>query len=193
MATAGETLEQRYRRCSLHPALADGLSGATLEGAVRAVDATPYLVDETVTARSIRLGDAALSLDPISSSGVQKAIQSALAGAIVTNTLLRRPAAAAACADLLHGQPVRTAARHAQWAGEHYAAAARSRPHEFWTSRAQRRGDRRQPKRLPPAPIQVVALSPLAELSGVSMPRRGIRGDEAGASPPGARRARRLS
>ena len=40
---------------------------------------------------SIKVGDAALALDPLSSSGVQKAIQSALAGSVVVNTLLQRP------------------------------------------------------------------------------------------------------
>ena len=60
----------------------------------RAIDATPYLARDCVGANAIRLGDAALAIDPISSSGVQKAIQSALSGAIVANTLLRKPDAA---------------------------------------------------------------------------------------------------
>ena len=58
---------------------------------MRAIDATPYLGSDCVAPTRIQLGDAALALDPISSSGVQKAIQGALSGAIVANTLLRRP------------------------------------------------------------------------------------------------------
>lgn len=159
----GESLEQRYRALLASSELAQGLSGATLDGAVRAVDATPCLVDEPVTASSIRLGDAALSLDPISSSGVQKAIQSALAGAVVANTLLRRPSAARDAQAFYADSLARTAARHAQWAGEHYAAAARTRPHAFWTSRAQAV---MSPAAEAPAagPEQVVMLSPLAQL-----------------------------
>lgn len=160
---AGETLEQRYRALIAASPLAEGLACATLDGAVRAVDATPYLANERVTASSIRLGDAALSLDPISSSGVQKAIQSALAGAIVTNTLLRRPAAAGDAQAFYNDSLARTAARHAAWAGQHYAAAARTRHHEFWTSRA---GTSAAPAVEAPAagPDDVVCLSPLAEL-----------------------------
>jgi hypothetical protein len=160
----GETLEQRYRALLANSELAQGLSGATLEGAVRAVDATPYLVDEPVTARSIRLGDAAVSLDPISSSGVQKAIQSALAGAIVVNTLLRRMQDAPHAQSFYTDSLARTAARHAQWAGEHYAAAARTRPDDFWTSRASAVVSPAA-EMVAPGPEQVVTLSPLARVT----------------------------
>jgi len=67
-------------------------SDAKILGRVAVADATPYLDGQCVTARSIKVGDAALALDPLSSSGVQKAIQTSLAGAIVINTLLREPA-----------------------------------------------------------------------------------------------------
>src|SRR5712675_2169144 len=65
------------------------LSAASLNALrVRRVERT---FSGKVAPTRIQLGDAALAIDPISSSGVQKAIQTALSGAIVANTLLRRP------------------------------------------------------------------------------------------------------
>ncbi|WP_421696454.1 flavin-dependent monooxygenase QhpG [Aestuariivirga sp.] len=129
-------LEDRYRRLIESSPLLNGLQGAKAMGKVCATDATPFLVEEPVTPRSIRLGDAALALDPISSSGVQRAVQTALSGAIVANTLLRRRDLVGAAQDFYRNSLSAAAARHAAWAGTHYAAAARSRPDPFWSARA---------------------------------------------------------
>jgi flavin-dependent dehydrogenase len=103
--------------------------------AVRIVDATPHLDELCVSSSSIKLGDAALALDPLSSSGVQKAIQSALSAAIVANTLLRVPERAALAQQFYRDSLAASSARHAAWAAERYAAAARIRPHRFWIDR----------------------------------------------------------
>ncbi len=111
-------------------------SGARLIGRARAADATPYLHDDCVGPRHVRIGDAALALDPLSSSGVQKAIQSALAAAVVANTLLRRPAAGEG-ARRFYAQSLQDASvRHGAWARAHYARAAAHQPRDpFWTAR----------------------------------------------------------
>ncbi len=110
------------------------VSDARRVSPVRGADATPYLDAEPVTGNTIRVGDAGLALDPISSSGVQKAVQTALSGAVVVNTILRRPAAAEAArrfyCDSLEG----ASTRHRSWAAAQYADAGR--PSSFWTSRA---------------------------------------------------------
>ncbi|WP_052594064.1 NAD(P)/FAD-dependent oxidoreductase [Aureispira sp. CCB-QB1] len=54
-------------------------------------DATAYVDSQPISKQYIRVGDAAYSLDPIASQGVQKAIKSAFQGAIVVNTLLSQP------------------------------------------------------------------------------------------------------
>lgn len=162
-SSPGGSIEQRYRSRIASSELAEALAGAEIEGPVRAVDATSYLVDEPVTGCSIRLGDAALSLDPISSSGVQKAIQSAFAGAIVANTILRRPAIAKEAQSFYRDSLARTASRHAEWTGQHYAAAARTRSDEFWTSRAIAATEPAEASQ-PAEAQEVVRLSPLARL-----------------------------
>jgi flavin-dependent dehydrogenase len=160
---AAQPISERYRALIAASPLAEGLSVAELESPVRAIDATPYLADEPVSETMIRLGDAALSLDPLSSSGVQKAIQSALSGAIVANTILQRPSRAAAALSFYQDSLARTAARHAQWTGEHYASAARTRKDPFWTARA-------VPVQEPPmtaspsGPHELLRLSPQARL-----------------------------
>jgi 2-polyprenyl-6-methoxyphenol hydroxylase-like FAD-dependent oxidoreductase len=109
---------------------------ASLVGRVQVVDATPYLDEKCVTEDSIKVGDAALALDPISSSGVQKAIQSALAGSAVVNTLLRRPQAQALARQFYRENLSGASTRHRAWARGHYAQVAASRTARFWRERA---------------------------------------------------------
>ena len=134
-AEPGGSLDDRLRALLDRSALMHEVRGARLLRPARAADATPYVDDECVSAQWIRLGDAALAIDPLSSSGVQKAIQSALAGAITVNTLLRRPddhdAATRFFRDSLHG----ASARHARWAAGHYATAAARMHDRFWSDR----------------------------------------------------------
>ena len=113
--------------------------GAEQIGPARAIDATPYLTRDCVDGNAIRLGDAALAIDPISSSGVQKAIQSALSGAIVANTLLRRPAVADLAMNFYRAQLKDASERHRRWAADHYGTVAAKRGGPFWTERSKGR------------------------------------------------------
>jgi flavin-dependent dehydrogenase len=126
------------RLCSLlaRSALSSDVRGARLRAPARAADATPYVLDDCVGERRISIGDAALALDPLSSSGVQKAIQTALSGAIVTNTLLRRPEASPSAIRFFRDSVQDAGDRHHAWAMAHYATAAASRPDTFWADRA---------------------------------------------------------
>jgi len=108
----------------------------TLLGPAQAIDATPYVDDHAVTPASLKVGDAALAIDPLSSSGVQKAIQTALSGAIVANTLLRRPDARDASVQFYRSSIAQAAARHAGWAAAQYARVADAQGGTFWLERA---------------------------------------------------------
>jgi flavin-dependent dehydrogenase len=105
--------------------------------AVQATDATPFIVSPAATSSSLALGEVSLALDPLSSSGVQKAIQTALAGAIVANTLIKAPAAADAAKTFYGTSLAEASLRHRKWAAGYYAEAARSRPSTFWQNRSQ--------------------------------------------------------
>jgi flavin-dependent dehydrogenase len=117
---------------------------AYLDGPVRVSDATAWLSEDSVTASSIRLGEAAIALDPLSSSGVQKAIQSALAGAVVANTLLRKPDSASAAIRFYRNNLEQTSIQHSRWAAEHYGKVALTNKRRFWTERA--RGAQAEPE-----------------------------------------------
>ncbi|MCG3134135.1 MAG: hypothetical protein HMLKMBBP_01422 [Planctomycetes bacterium] len=133
-APRGTSPEDRFRALMSGSRLFEGCEGLVQDGPVRASDATPRLAGDPVSTHHIRVGDAALALDPLASSGVQRAIQSAVSGAVVVNTLLRRPERSG-LAESFHRSALLSAYdRHAAWAGSHYAAAGRTGP--FWTARA---------------------------------------------------------
>lgn len=132
-AAPRDTLDARYLKLLTGSDFRPGLRVSP----VQATDATPFVVSPAATSSSIALGEAALALDPLSSSGVQKAIQTALAGAIVANTLIRAPAATDAAMTFYRTSLAEASLRHRNWAAGYYAEAARSRPSTFWQDRAQ--------------------------------------------------------
>ena len=132
-------LTERFLQALARSRLMKDCCEAERVGPVQAIDATPFLADDVVDPHSIRLGDAALAIDPISSSGVQKALQSALSGAIVANTLVRRPETAGLAMGFYRAQLSDASVRHRRWAADHYGTAAASRGGRFWVERAKRR------------------------------------------------------
>jgi flavin-dependent dehydrogenase len=130
------SLQDRFLDLLQRSSLLAGCEQASLVGGVKAADATPYIHAEGVTASAIKLGEAGLALDPLSSSGVQKAIQSALAGAIVTNTLLRKPAATEAALSFYKSNLMDASERHCRWAASHYRSVALTHGGPFWNERA---------------------------------------------------------
>jgi flavin-dependent dehydrogenase len=147
--------------------------GAERIGPARAIDATPYLARDCVAANAIRLGDAALAIDPISSSGVQKAIQSALSGAIVANTLLRRPAAADLAMSFYRAQLDDASERHRRWAADHYGTVAVTRGGPFWAERS--KGRQVEASTPPSEPVDAHAMAAMpvelsSEAAFVEMP-----------------------
>lgn len=143
------------------------IEGASLDGSARIVEATASVSTRLVGARWLRVGDAALALDPLSSSGVQKAIQTALAGAIVASTLLRHPEDAPLAIRFYEDHVRAASERHARWAAEHYAAARTRWDDAFWRARAE--GHRPAPPRAvhatsDEAPLRISADTRLSEV-----------------------------
>ncbi len=67
------------------------LEGASPAGPVSARNAGAVLADPVIDGRLVRIGDAAMAIDPLSGHGVFEAIGSAGAAIPVINTLIRRP------------------------------------------------------------------------------------------------------
>src|SRR6266404_1535830 len=132
----GSTMSERFLGLISRSSLMEDCRDVELTAPVRAIDATPYLGNDCVAPTRIQLGDAALAIDPISSSGVQKAIQSALSGAIVANTLLRRPESTDAALSFYRSQLTDASERHRRWAAGHYRDVADRCDRPFWGDRA---------------------------------------------------------
>lgn len=159
----GEDLTARYLELLRHSSLMPDCRSLHLDGPVQAIDATPYLDEESVTASSIRIGEAALAIDPLSSSGVQKAIQSALAGAVVANTLLRQPESSEIAQRFHRANLTDASQRHSRWAASLYASVAAQRKGAFWSDRASRPESQNAP--LPSPDVAASAITSRVALS----------------------------
>ncbi|WGS19494.1 MULTISPECIES: NAD(P)/FAD-dependent oxidoreductase [unclassified Bradyrhizobium] len=129
-------IEAEYRdRLSESLLLRDCLRGK-LDGGVRLHEATPHQSAVCVTENSIKVGEASFSLDPLSSQGVQAAMNSGLQAAIVVHTMLTRPEDAGAAITFYRDARKDTVERHRAAAARHYAAVAGTTSAPFWHERA---------------------------------------------------------
>lgn len=116
--------------------LAPLLQGRLLPG-LRTADASPRLGEALATAGLVRVGDAALCLDPLSSQGLVSALRSGLQGAVCLHTMLGRPSDAALAQAFHHDQVQREHDRHRQWLAGFDGLAAQRFATPFWRQRAQ--------------------------------------------------------
>ena len=128
-------LESFYVHLLSRTRVLTAINGARIEGSVIARDATCYFDPESIDNTSIKVGEAAYAIDPLSSSGVQKALQTALSGSMAVNTILEGGDQAAAVAFYLDNQR-RSVVQHTEWAAERYRAHRQYREAAFWLHRA---------------------------------------------------------
>lgn len=151
-------LERFYRELLADSALLADVSGARLVSAVSVCDAGSYADPLPVAEDAIKLGEAAFAIDPLSSSGVDTALQTAMAGAVTVHTLLSAHGDRAAALAFYRDNQQRAVDRHATWAANHYHEHHTHRDRPFWQRRSR-----------PPAPIPARRTADdLAEL----LPRR---------------------
>lgn len=130
-------LEPLYQRLRAASPLFSALDGASLASPTRASDARAYRAERVVGPDWIKVGDAALALDPLSSSGVQKGIRTALTGAVVVNTLLGRPDSGEIARQFFQDETDATARDHQRWAEGLYRDTPGFRAgHDFWVRRS---------------------------------------------------------
>jgi flavin-dependent dehydrogenase len=130
------SLEQCYRSLVYTCGLLDGAKVPECIGPVWACDATSYVEFDAVGEDFLKIGDACLTVDPLSSAGVQIALQSAVSGAVAIHTLRRNPAATGLITAFWSSELARRSTRHAKWSAEFYRAAAARFATPFWRSRA---------------------------------------------------------
>ena len=130
-------LERLYRSLLADSTLLRSCLRGALVGRVGGCDASAYLSAPVVDECSIKVGEASCAIDPLSSQGVQHAMQSALQGAAVVHTLRACPANAVAALEFYRSRQAETALRNRAWAAECYAVQDLFPPHDFWRRRAE--------------------------------------------------------
>jgi flavin-dependent dehydrogenase len=132
----GRALNERVNRAVLEAGALRGASRLVLLDLIGASDATPQMKSAYDEHNFFRVGDAVLTVDPLSSSGVQAAIQSAIDTTLAIHTLLCDPMATKLAETFLNRRLERRRARHAAWAAAFYREGAGRFSDVFWMERA---------------------------------------------------------
>ncbi len=103
---------------------------------VRVCDASSSTAESVVGADWIKVGEAAFSIDPLSSQGVQTAMHTGLQGAIVAHTMLRVPANTEAAMEFYEARQAEITSRHQAIAAQYYAEQNRFCAEPFWRRRS---------------------------------------------------------
>ena len=135
LVAAGRDRERLYRRLLAGSSLFADL-GAGPAGRVQACDATSYVAATPIDAQSVKVGEAAFAIDPLSSSGVQTAIQTGLAAAAAVHSLLAPDGDAGAAIAFYTDHQRHSVQRHAATAAGVYAEHRPQRDERFWRRRA---------------------------------------------------------
>lgn len=139
-------------RLATAPDLLEWLGEARPAGEITARDATPVLAAEADAPASLRIGDAAFAIDPLSGHGTYEAIGGALIARPVIATLLDRPGDAVTALRFHRERVVDAFHRHALAGRAFYCQETRWSDRPFWRDRAT--WDPRTLPEPPPAPVR---------------------------------------
>jgi 2-polyprenyl-6-methoxyphenol hydroxylase-like FAD-dependent oxidoreductase len=134
-ATPAARLQAQCRASTLFAELAAPLAG--MENNIHACLATPYLDYRSWQDGWIKLGDCAFALDPISSSGVEKAMRFSLQAVIALHTLdqAHSNSEKTLAREFFQQRLLETCARHSLWTEGYYGQSwCHTAP--FWQARA---------------------------------------------------------
>lgn len=128
--------ERFYRQLLTRSRLIGRRRTGELAGPVCVRDATSYAHADPISGTCIRVGDAAFTIDPLSSQGVLTAMGSGLHAAAVLNTLFGRPSDGRLAVEFYRNRLTHSVAMHARAATALYTEAANRLPSIFWQRRA---------------------------------------------------------
>lgn len=135
-AARGGGLEAFYRSLLADSVLLRGCLGGELVSRVEACDASDCVADAPATSRSIKVGEANFTIDPLSSQGVQAAMTSAVHASVVAHTLLVCPDNTQAALSFYNERQAETVAYHRRAAAGYYSEQRSVSPQKFWSDRA---------------------------------------------------------
>jgi flavin-dependent dehydrogenase len=131
-----QDLQSFYRSLLAESTLLRGCLRGSPVSAVKGFDASGYIDEEPVNENLIKVGEACFSIDPLSSQGVQAAMNSALQGAFVVHTLLTRPENSSEAMRFYRTRQAETVARHHHLAARFYSESRFYKTGAFWQKRA---------------------------------------------------------
>jgi flavin-dependent dehydrogenase len=130
------TLEESWRSRLAKAELFETISQLPLVRPVVAREATMYSAVDPISQYLVRVGEASFSLDPLSSTGVEKAMQTGLVAAIALHTMVVRPGSKELCIRFYGDRHKETVSTHAAWCSNFYAEVARFSECPFWELRS---------------------------------------------------------
>lgn len=170
----GKDLSAKFRQMLSGTQLFRGVAGHCADSGIQTCPVNAFVHAQPWHNRYIKIGEAAFTLDPLSSTGVELAMRFSLQTAIAVHTLLhyREPAVAQA---FYEDKLTDSVIHHAHWTSGYYAEAhVADKPFAFWEKRIHFRPDiaglsndfarllarklirpaqRTEPKKLPAIPI----------------------------------------
>lgn len=112
------------------------MAGAEPSGEVYARTSTPVLCEHSAGDNWIRVGDAAMAVDPLSGNGIFQALSSALQAPAVVNTLIRHPERAVLAKQFHEARIEGLFYRFARIGRDFYAQESRWPANPFWQGRS---------------------------------------------------------
>lgn len=125
------------QRFAALPQAAPFMAGAQPVGEVQARTSTAVLCEAVVGERWIRVGDAAMAVDPLSGNGIFQALSSALQAPAVINTLLQHPERAALARQFHQSRVEALFLRFARMGRDFYQLEQQWPAEPFWQQRRQ--------------------------------------------------------
>ncbi len=113
------------------------MAGAEPSGEVYARTSTPVLCEHSAGDNWIRVGDAAMAVDPLSGNGIFQALSSALQAPAVVNTLIAHPERATLAKQFHEARIEGLFYRFARIGRDFYAQESRWPANPFWQGRSQ--------------------------------------------------------
>jgi flavin-dependent dehydrogenase len=132
----GNGRDAAFRGLLADARLFETASSAAFVSPLKTRCATPYIDPEFWRLGSICIGERALALDPLSSTGVEKSMRLALQGVIAANTVLDDPRSAELAREFYEARLLESATVHTNWTRGFYAEAWPGPAHEFWRDRS---------------------------------------------------------
>ncbi len=136
MVARSKDLESFYRGLLSESSLLRACLKGRLANQVKACNATSYKDEEPIGESFIKVGEASFAVDPLSSQGVQVAMQSALQASIACHTILTAAANGPAARQFYRERQAEVFNQHSEWAARSYAEQESFKAQEFWKKRA---------------------------------------------------------